>query len=96
MVTYEWDDHKATTNERKHGTGFAEGASVFDDPMTVSIADPDHSQSEDRWISIGMAATGRLLVVVHTRSYVDESHEVIRLISARPATSRERRVYTNG
>jgi len=96
MVTYEWDQTKATTNERKHGVGFSESSSVFDDPLSVSIHDPDHSEEEDRWITVGRSATGKLLVVVHTRSYRDSTNEVIRLISARRATLRERRVYTQG
>jgi len=61
MVTYEWDQTKATTNERKHGVGFSESSSVFDHPLSVSIRDPDNSEEEeeDRWITVGRSATLR-------------------------------------
>ena len=95
-MTYEWDETKATSNERNHGVGFSESSSVFDDPLSVSIHDPDHSGEEDRWITVGRSATGKLLVVVHTRTHHDSPNEVIRLISARWATAHERRVYTQG
>jgi uncharacterized protein len=96
MVTYEWNETKAASNELKHGVGFSESSSVFDDPLSVSIPDPEHSTEEERWMTVGVSAMGRLLVVVHTRSYLDSSNEVIRLISAGRGTSRESRVYTEG
>ncbi len=96
MVTYQWDETKAKANQRKHGVSFSESSSVFDDPLAISIPDPEHSREEDRWVTVGMSISGRVLAVVHTRSYRDPTNEAIRLISARLATTRERRVYTQG
>ena len=75
-------------NRRMHGVSFAEAATVFGDPLSLVIADPLHSDDEDRFIIMGEATTGRLLVVVHT-----ERGEAIRIIGARPATRRERKSY---
>ena len=85
---FEWDDEKAGSNLKKHGIGFDEGATIFNDPRIATIPDPDHSKEEDRYISIGISVQGRLLVVVHT-----EREERIRLISCRKATSGERKIY---
>ncbi len=85
---FEWDDEKADSNLNKHGVTFDEGATIFNDPMIATITDPDHSKSEERFISIGISVQGRLLVVVHT-----EREERIRLISCRKATSAERKYY---
>jgi uncharacterized DUF497 family protein len=63
---FEWDPQKAASNRQKHGLSFELAASVFKDPKAVSIFDADHSGEEDRWITIGMAATGAILVVNHT------------------------------
>lgn len=85
---FEWDDEKAENNFKKHGVGFDEGTTIFNDPMIVTISDPDHSKDEDRYISIGISVQGRSLVVVHT-----ERGEKIRLISCRKATGAERKLY---
>jgi uncharacterized DUF497 family protein len=82
---YEWDPRKARTNLAKHGVPFAEVATVFDDPRAQTIRDAANSQSEDRFLTIGRAGSGRLLAVAH--SYRGDR---IRVISARPATQRER------
>ena len=87
-LTFEWDDRKARVNLAKHGVSFAEATTVFGDPLSLTISDPDHSQTEDRWIILGRARTGKLLVVVHT-----ERGDNIRIISARSASRRERKVY---
>lgn len=86
-VNFEWDEEKAVANLRKHGISFEEGTTVFTDPLSITISDPLHSQDETRYIDIGRSSEGRLLVVVYT----EES--TIRLISCRPATRAERRIY---
>ena len=83
-----WDPWKALTDERKHGVSFREAESAFADPFALAIDDERHSRDEDRWLLLGLSARGRLLVVVH----VDAGHTV-RIISARKATSAERRIY---
>ena len=97
MVTFQWDDRKAVSNERKHGVNFFEAAGVFDDPLAMSMVDTEHSTIEEqRWIIIGESSTGRLVVVVYTHSVKESGDEVVRIISSRKATSGERKVYTSG
>ena len=79
---------KESANERKHGVGFAEATTVFDDPLSITIPDPDHTIDEERFVIVGMSSERSLLIVVHTIR-----GERIRLISARPATKHERRIY---
>jgi uncharacterized DUF497 family protein len=85
---FEWDPEKALSNFRKHDLSFEEAATAFGDLASISIVDPDHSETEQRWILLGMSTQGKLLVVVHT-----ERRDNIRIISARRATRRERRTY---
>jgi len=87
-MEFEWDPAKAESNLEKHGVGFAEAMTVFGDPLEVTISDPDHSEGEFRFLSLGCSAQGRLLVVAYT-----EREGCIRLISAREAAPRERRRY---
>lgn len=96
MITYEWDGNKAISNEHKHGVGFVEASSVFDDPLAMSIPDAEHSADEDRWITVGASSHGRILVVIHVRLRLGESEEAIRIISARRATPHETKEYTEG
>jgi len=86
-VTVIWDTKKAASNIRKHKIEFSHAATVLDDPMAITIEDKSHD--EQRFITIGADLLGRILVVVY--SYTDK--EEIRLISARKATSKERRAY---
>ena len=87
----EWDPKKARSNLRKHGISFEEAATAVSDPMATTGPDPDHSVTEDRYITFGVSARGRLLVVAHT-----EEHETIRIISARLASKGERKLYEEG
>lgn len=87
-IKFTWDVNKAISNEKKHGITFQEASSVFFDSLSITIADPLHSIGEERFIIIGHSNQNRLLVVVHT----DRGKE-IRLISARPATTREKIMY---
>jgi uncharacterized DUF497 family protein len=83
-----WDPAKAASNFKKHGISFVEAGTAFEDPLSLTIPDPDHSGAEERFILIGMSVWHRLLVVSHA-DYGDE----IRIIGARVATRRERRQY---
>jgi hypothetical protein len=87
-LRFEWDGAKAASNLAKHRVSFAEASTVFGDPNSITIADPLHSTSEDRFVILGLSYTGKLLVVVHT-----ERGENIRIISARRANRKERRTY---
>ena len=87
-LVFEWDEEKARGNETKHHVSFEEGKTVFNDPFSLTIPDPDHSIGEDRWIDIGLSAAGRLLVVWYT-----ERDGLIRIIGCRQANRRERRDY---
>ena len=88
-MLYEWDAVKAAANLEKHGVSFAEASTVFLDPLAATWPDPDRSQSEDRFITLGMSADSRLLFVAHQEIADDQ----IRIISARRATRRERHAY---
>ena len=88
MVNFEWDPGKARQNRRKHRVSFQEAATVFGDPLALTYPDPDHSTSEQRFITVGVSSADRLLIVAH----VDRGED-IRIISARQTTQRERKHY---
>jgi uncharacterized protein len=92
-LKFTWDQAKARANIRRHGVSFDEAQSVFLDEEARLLDDPDHSEDEDRFILLGRSRAPRLLVVVHAYR---EIGGVIRIISARKATPRERRAYTEG
>lgn len=89
-----WDSQKAKSNIKKHGISFEVAATVFNDPHQLSILDAkDHG--EERWVTIGLTADKKTLVIVHT--YIrSDSNEFIRIISARKATKKERKNYEEG
>ena len=87
-MEFEWDESKARLNLKKHEVSFEEAKTVFNDPLLSTFPDPEHSEDEERHVSIGLSARARVLVVVHT-----ERKARIRLISSRKATPRERRFY---
>ena len=89
-LTFEWDEKKADDNLRKHGVSFDEAKTVFNDPFSVTIYDPDHSSDEQRYIDIGLSSKGRLIVVSYS-----ERGERIRIISSREAKKKEQREYEN-
>lgn len=89
-LSFEWDPKKASSNEKKHGVAFTEAQTVFLDPDALVIPDPDHSQVEDRFIILGLSNKDRALVVVHC---FRTDGEVIRIISARRAGTREQEPY---
>ena len=87
-LRFEWDGGKAAANLKKHGVSFEEATTIFSDPLSLTISDPDHSASEARFLDLGMSHQGRFLVVSYT-----ERGDDIRIISARVATRRERRTH---
>ncbi|MBU1397490.1 MAG: BrnT family toxin [Pseudomonadota bacterium] len=90
---FEWDPRKAHDNQDKHGVSFDEAATVFRDSKALSIFDPDHSESEDRWLTMGISEKGRLLIVIHTFREESEDAVTIRIISTRKATKQETKTY---
>ena len=90
---FEWDPIKARDNPEKHGVAFDEAATVFKDPNAISIYDPDHSETEDRWVTMGISEKGRLLIVSHTFRKESEDAVAIRIISSRKATGHETALY---
>jgi uncharacterized protein len=90
-MEFEWDPDKAERNHAKHGVAFPEAATILGDPLALTFYDPDHSDDEDRFLTFGLSAEGRVLVVSHT-----DRDDRTRIISARAATRRERRIYEEG
>jgi uncharacterized DUF497 family protein len=90
-MRFEWDPDKAALNRRKHGVTFEEAVSIFGDSLAVTFSDPGHSSGEWRFLTFGLSAGGRLLVVSHI-----ERQKRARIISAREATRRERTIYEEG
>lgn len=89
---FEWDEHKNTINQKKHGVSFEEAETVFYDENALLVSDPDHSLDEDRFILLGFSFRARLLIVCHCYR---KSDSIIRIISARRATQYEARQYEN-
>ena len=92
-IDFDWDPAKAASNAAKHGVRFQEALTVFVDPFARTILDPDHGADEERWVTMGEASTGNLLVVVHTWREMDPVRTAVRIISARRPTPREARQY---
>ncbi len=87
-MQFEWDPIKAAANQTKHGVSFDEAMTIFGHNLTTTVPDPDHSQGEERFVTTGLSTRQRVLVVWHT-----DWGETIRIIGAREATPRERRIY---
>lgn len=90
-LTFEWDEVKARENLIKHKVPFDEGKTVFNDPFLLTYPDVDHSETEERYVNIGVSAKDRILVLIHA-----ERQGKIHIISCRKATVRERRNYEEG
>ena len=90
-LRFEWDPDKEAANRRKHGVSFEEARTAFGDPLAVTADDWEHSEIEPRYLLLGRSERGRLLMVAHT-----ERGDRVRIISARPATPRERKSYEEG
>ena len=87
-MKFEWDPEKAAANQKKHKISFQEAATIFGDFLSVTFDDPDHSDDEERYVTIGTSSQDRLLVVSHT-----DRNDTIRIISARRATKLEKKYY---
>lgn len=92
MISFEWDINKAASNQKKHGISFEEAQSVFYDDFAAQFYD-DNSESEDRFLMLGMSSESRILIVCHCER---DSGNTIRIISARKATRSERKFYRGG
>jgi uncharacterized DUF497 family protein len=88
MLSFEWDPQKAISNIEKHDVSFEEASTIFHDPLSFTIDDPLHSENEKRMVHFGVSLKNRLLVVVFT-----ERGSIIRIISARKASQKERKHY---
>lgn len=90
-MEFEWNPNKAESNYEKHNVSFEEAATVFNDLLSVTFPDPDHSVGESRYVIIGVSRSGQILIVSHT-----DRGEKVRIISARKATRQEQRFYEEG
>jgi len=90
---FSWDARKALGNLKKHGVSFEEAATVFGDPDALDWDDPEHSHAEIRSKRLGISVAGRILIVVYTPRRMKNGKEIIRIISARQATRKERKAY---
>ena len=90
-LTFEWDEVKATKNLKKHKVNFDEGKTIFNDPFLLTFPDIDNSDTEERYVNIGLSVKDRVLVLIHT-----ERQGIIRIISCRKAKAHERRHYEEG
>ena len=95
-IAFDWDPAKAASNAAKHGVTFDEASIVFRDPLALSIFDGASSVDEERWITLGAAASGNLVLVVHTWGEDGAGHVAVRIISARRPTRNEARQYREG
>ena len=93
---FDWDIRKAKSNFRKHKISFERAATIFRDPNLLSIPDSGHSETEERWLTMGLDKSGVLLVISHTFTDETESVSRIRIISARGATNAELKQYEEG
>ncbi len=93
---FEWDPTKAKGNVQKHKVSFERAATIFRDPHLLSVPDEEHSESEERWITIGLDETGILLVLSHKFENLSINVSRIRIISARRATKGEAKQYEKG
>jgi uncharacterized DUF497 family protein len=87
-LQFEWDGGKTAANQKKHGVSFEEPTTIFSDPLSLTISDPDHSESEALFLDLAMSHQGRMLAVSYT-----EREDDIRIISALLAARRERKTY---
>lgn len=93
-MQFEWDENKNILNKQKYDINFEQAVDVFQDPLHISLLDKRFSYFEERWITLGATKLQAILVVANL-FYTDEGEEIIRLVSARPATAKERQQYEN-
>lgn len=92
-LIFEWDENKAKANLKNHKISFGEAKTIFNDPFLITFPDELHSQTEERFISIGVSNINRILLVVHTEIETSENEITIRIISCRKPTATERKFY---
>ena len=90
-MRFEWDPEKAAASLAKHGVSFDEASTVFGDPLATTVEDLEHSEDEERFLTTGLSARQRVVIVWHT-----DREDTVRIVGAREATSRERRIYESG
>jgi uncharacterized protein len=95
-IDFDWDPKKEASNRTKHGVAFELAMTVFRDPQAATILDTEHSDDEERWITMGESANETLIVVVHTWVHMSADHALVRIISARRPTRHEARQYKEG
>ncbi|NKQ41636.1 MAG: BrnT family toxin [Sulfurovum sp.] len=93
---FEWDMTKAKLNLQKHKISFETASSIFRDEKAISLSDEEHSEDEERWLTIGLDEVTRTLVVIHTFVTIDRDNCTIRIMSARKATKNEVKIYEKG
>ncbi len=93
MIQFEWDSAKAASNLKKHGVSFAEAQSVFYDEFATQFFDVENSETEERFLMLGLSNKTRILIVCHCER---GAGDIIRIISARKATRNERKYYEGG
>lgn len=93
---FEWDSRKAKSNINKHQISFERATTIFRDPNILSIPDEDHSESEERWLTMGLDESGILLVISHTFKFMSKDVSKVRIISARKVTKAEVKQYEEG
>ncbi|MCX5802893.1 MAG: BrnT family toxin [Proteobacteria bacterium] len=92
-MEFEWAENKNRANVKKHKLSFEESKEIFDDPFHISIIDERFSNFEERWVTIGTTYKGKLIVAGHLYCLKENGEEVIRIISARKATKKEKEQY---
>ena len=92
-LEFSWNPVKAAANLAKHSVAFAQAATVFADALALTVFDSRHSESEERWFTLGMDSAGKVLAVSHTYTATGAASAQVRMISARGATRNERRQY---
>ncbi len=90
---FEWDTKKAKLNKIEHKISFEYAATIFKDPNAITIYDTEHNRGEDRWVTIGLAVNGLIVVMHHTFKQIDNDNAVIRIISSRKAARNELKQY---
>ena len=93
LYEFDWDAAKAEANVRKHSVTFESAMTVFRDPLALTVYDEEHSEQEERWVTIGRAENGSTLLVVHTFTPTTPGNALIRIVSARAATNKVRLQY---
>ena len=93
QYNFEWDPRKAKSNIKKHKISFEQAAAIFKDRRAISIYDDEHSDREDRWVTLGLSSNGILLVAHHTFEQLDNKNANVRIISSRKATKIEMKQY---